>query len=53
MSHLCCVKCKSNKHYHGYGLAAGGIGAYTICECGEVLEFEQDCSDVDHDEHTT
>ena len=50
MSHICCIACHSNEHYQGYGLAAGGIGAYTICECGEILEFKPDEQYADHDE---
>ena len=42
MSHIICPKCGSQEHYSGYGFAAGGLGGYTICECGEILEFHQD-----------
>ena len=45
MSHITCSKCGSNEHYMMYGLAAGGIGGYTICECGEILESSQDDED--------
>ncbi len=38
MSHVKCPKCGGREHYAGYGFAAGGLGGYTICECGEVLE---------------
>ena len=38
MSHIVCPKCGSREHFTGYGFAAGGLGGYTICECGEVLE---------------
>ena len=44
------MACRSNEHYQVYGLAAGGIGSYTICECGEILEFEPD---EQYDEQTT
>ena len=42
MSHIKCIECGSNEHFSGYGFAAGGLGAYTICECGFVLEFKAD-----------
>jgi len=42
MTHIICSKCGSNEHYIGYGFAVGGLGGYTICECGEVLEREPD-----------
>jgi hypothetical protein len=42
MSHLTCPKCGSNEHYQGYGLAAGPLGSYTVCECGEILENKSD-----------
>lgn len=42
MSHITCPKCGSNEHYCGYGLACGGLAGYTICECGEVLEYLPD-----------
>lgn len=38
MTHIKCPKCGSREHTQGYGFAAGGLGGYTICECGEVLE---------------
>jgi len=38
MSHITCSKCGGNEHYQMYGLAAGGIGGYTVCECGHMLE---------------
>ena len=37
-----CHKCGGNTHYQMYGLAAGGIGGYTVCECGEMLEVKPD-----------
>ncbi len=46
MSHICRVKCHSSEHYQMYGLAAGGIGSYTLCECGEILEASQDDEDL-------
>ena len=46
MSHIKCKKCGSREHYTGYGLAYGGCGAYTVCECGELLEFQQDSEDA-------
>ena len=42
MSHIKCPKCGSCKHFTGYGFACGGLGGYTICECGEILEFKSD-----------
>ena len=43
MSHITCKKCGSNDHLTGYGFAAGGMGAYTLCNgCDEVLEFFPD-----------
>lgn len=42
MSHITCPKCSSNNHYTGYGFAVGGLGGYTICQCGVVLEFKSD-----------
>ena len=42
MTHIICPKCGGNEHYSGYGFAVGGLGGYTICECGEVLEFVPD-----------
>lgn len=44
MSHVTCQKCGSGEHYQGYGFACGGVGVYTICECGHVIEFCQDRS---------
>ena len=41
MSHITCSKCGSREHYSGYGFAAGGLGGYTICECGEILEYPE------------
>ena len=35
MSHVWCIDCRGNDHICGFGLAAGGFGAYTICECGK------------------
>jgi len=47
MSHVSCIKCHSNEHYQGYGFAAGfGLGAYTLCECGAVLEFYPDQENI-------
>jgi len=38
-----CPKCMSLNTHDGYGLAAGGIGCYTICmDCGYVLSSVQD-----------
>ncbi len=38
-----CPKCDSDNTRAGYGMAAGGIGCYTICmDCGYVLAFVQD-----------
>ncbi len=42
MTHIVCPKCESDKHFMGYGFAAGGLGGYTICECGEILEQQPD-----------
>lgn len=42
MSHIACPSCGSNEHMQGYGLAAGPMGSYTLCECGELLEFVPD-----------
>lgn len=38
MSHVWCIDCHGNDHICGYGLGAGGFSAYTICECGALLE---------------
>ena len=46
MSHITCHKCGGNEHYMGYGLAAGPMGSYTFCECGELLEFSPDLEGV-------
>ncbi len=43
MSHLKCVRCGSTDHNSGYGYAAGILGAYSICECGAVLNISPDC----------
>lgn len=43
MSHIQCPKCQSREHYSGYGFAGGFFGAYTICECGALLEGFADC----------
>lgn len=38
-----CPKCGSHEIHDGYGFAAGGIGAYTMClDCGEILASVQD-----------
>ena len=38
-----CPKCDSDNTHAGYGMAAGGIGCYTICmDCGYVLASVQD-----------
>jgi len=38
-----CPKCNSHNTHEGYGIAAGGIGCYTICmDCGYVLSSVQD-----------
>lgn len=42
MSHIVCPECGSSEHYTGYGFAAGGLGSYTICECGYVLEYKRE-----------
>ena len=42
MSHIICPACGSSEHTTGYGLAAGGMSSYTICECGEILERDPD-----------
>ncbi len=47
MSHLTCPKCQGTEHYRGYGLAGGFMGAYTICECGALLEGFADCEGLD------
>ncbi len=50
MSHLTCAKCGGNEHYQGYGLAAGPLGSYTICECGALLEFRPDTDGLSDEE---
>ena len=50
MSHIKCPECGSNEHYSGYGFAAGGLGGYTICECGKTLEFKSDLDGNDTEE---
>jgi hypothetical protein len=47
MSHLTCPKCGGNEHYAGYGFAGGFFGAYTICDCGALLEGFADVRDLD------
>lgn len=43
MSHITYPKCGSNEHYCGYGLAAGGVGSYTIClGCDALLDSSPD-----------
>ena len=38
-----CPKCMSLNTHSGYGMAAGGMGSYTICmDCGYVLDSVQD-----------
>lgn len=44
MSHLICNTCGGSEHYSGFGNAGGVFGAYSICECGAVLEL---CPDLD------
>lgn len=48
MSHVWCIACRGNDHICGFGLAAGGYGAYTICECGELLEHTPLNDDEEH-----
>jgi len=55
MSHIKCEECGSREHYVGYGLAFGGCGSYTVCECGELLEYRHDPEDaaLDSQKETT
>jgi hypothetical protein len=48
MSHLTCPRCDSAEHHSGYGLAAGPMGAYTICQCGLVMEMRPDLDGADY-----
>lgn len=51
MSHIECFKCKTRNHVTGYGLAAGPMGKYTICEdCSTLLEFDPDVDDLPDEE---
>lgn len=47
--HITCHECGSNEHMSGYGLAAGPMGMYTICDCGELLEFTPDLEGIPDD----
>lgn len=45
MSRIKCPKCGGRKNLHGYGYAAGPLGAYTFCnsnKCLAILEIEPD-----------
>lgn len=38
-----CPFCRSAEHFAGYGLAAGGMGTYTLCGgCEHVFNSKQD-----------
>ena len=45
--------CQHKNQSNGYGLAGGGMGAYTYCDdCGKVLWKEQDPDEDDTDNVT-
>lgn len=50
MSHITCHECGGNDHTTGYGLGVGPMGAYTICDCGVLLEFSPDVEGLADDE---
>jgi hypothetical protein len=52
MSHIKCHKCGSTEHFTSFGLGSplGGMGLYSICECGQLLEFRPDQDDLSEEE---